>query len=429
MRIGYSLAQFIGCLLILSLLGMVLIIDRIIIFYSQNYAIGNDNMLFLMIFVVLFAIAWKVTSSIKGKKSDNSDNGKRKNRSSWREKIVMLVTSSCSGNWVDICFILAFFLYVAWLPDTCSDFVKDGLPPYRFLLYILGLLLMIYVKPTIMPEKGKVNNEYRTLLVTGISHIRNVGYASIEPLINPLGVYKNIQKMIVLLPKQISLNNEMLLAEREKGKLRIAYRRYKYEMFRLYVQYSEKAVLKEKDIALKKKVDSILSKIENVNYEDECELFGVIEADFKDSLSFDLSTAKEDLVGGIKENMRHLIKDGVEAYCEHMDESKRIGYDFKNLSEIEFTSPVDYNVFQECNDECYDRLSSIMRKGFLDKNVIVNITCGTSLVASALTLNAIKGERTMIYTDQGSKKIVQADPNVWMYLFNDLVAERLKSNE
>jgi hypothetical protein len=69
---------------------------------------------------------------------------------------------------------------------------------------------------------------------------------------------------------------------------------------------------------------------------------------------------------------------------------------------VEFTPPVDYNSFKACNDMCYQTLKDDIK----DCELAVNITPGTSIVASVLTLNAIKGCREMVYINQTTDKLI-----------------------
>lgn len=101
--------------------------------------------------------------------------------------------------------------------------------------------------------------------------------------------------------------------------------------------------------------------------------------------------------------------------------------DLPNL-EIDFTDPADYNDFDDCNEKCYDKLVIMMRKYRLsDENIIVNITSGTAVVTSALTLNAIKGRREMVYVRQGAKGLAKANPNVMMIQFDELFTEKVEN--
>jgi hypothetical protein len=94
--------------------------------------------------------------------------------------------------------------------------------------------------------------------------------------------------------------------------------------------------------------------------------------------------------------------------------------------EIVFSAPVDYNNFDECNDECYYLLKETMRKGkYDDSQVVVNVSPGTAVVTSAMTLNAIKGNRAMIYTTQDSKhEVISANPKATLIQFESLIEER-----
>ena len=62
---------------------------------------------------------------------------------------------------------------------------------------------------------------------------------------------------------------------------------------------------------------------------------------------------------------------------------------------------------------------------YQDYEVVVNTTPGTAIVTSAMTLNAIKGKRAMIYTTQGKNPVVKAaNPNATLIQFDSLIEER-----
>ena len=93
------------------------------------------------------------------------------------------------------------------------------------------------------------------------------------------------------------------------------------------------------------------------------------------------------------------------------------------LPEIELSNPVDYNDFNACNNECFYFLKNDMDHNFNDYQVVVNITPGTKPVGSALTVNAIKGEREMISINQNNNQIEVCEPNVSLIQMNGWIEE------
>lgn len=420
MKIKYSLAQLAGCLQLIFLLAIVLLSDRMLVMdlpFELNARKWHPYMYWIIVlFVFEIALSLIVIPFMKRSKK-NAETGNRPKPPTWKEKIVMLVSSSCSGNGVDILFVLSFIFYMAWLPDACSDFIKDGLSPFRVLIYLMGLFVMIVFKPTIYKEPQEVNAESRTLLMTGFSDIKNKYSATIEPIIWPFADYKNIKKVVVLLTHQVRLNVGELLLE-ETDCLKKAYEDYKYGMIELYCKYYEN----EDALKIKKDLASLKNEAEKENY---------LKAHATITFELSMKTSKDrHLILEIEDKIRNLIKNCIKIYVE----KKGFDYDLNQLEKddaIVFTEPADYNDFDDCNEKCYDKLGSVMRHNFLDENVIVNITSGTAIVTSALTLNAIKGNRGMIYRKQNANKednpkMTLANPNVMMVQFNELVKEKVE---
>jgi hypothetical protein len=88
--------------------------------------------------------------------------------------------------------------------------------------------------------------------------------------------------------------------------------------------------------------------------------------------------------------------------------------------DIEFSNEVDYNSFKDCNDESVRFIKEEMGRRYEDKNIIVNITPGTKTLTGVMTLNAIKGERLMIYIGQKDNNLIKDEtPSVSLIQFTD----------
>lgn len=397
MNIKYSWAQLIGCILIFSLTASILLIDYMWVHhlpFEWNYTRWHPYSIVLVICIIVVVVAKVLLVCRKV-------NGIKKVPLSWKGKLMKLIFNSGSGNWIDICFILSFFLYIAWLPDSCSDFIKEDKSPFRFFLYCGGLALLVFIKPVVYKDDEPVSADERTLLVTGISHIRNKPYISIEPIIHPLQSYKNIKKIVVLLTDDVQIQKGCLLLDLEKDETKKdIYRKYKYGMLSLYCSHYANVE--------GKKVEEIEAKLKMALTESEKE---EVLKDY--SLSFELSVEKDFLLKFQIENLlRNFIQQCAKAYYG------------REIEDVEFTDPVDYNNFNRCNETCYDKLVSLSNKGYKDRNIVVSITSGTASLSAALALNAIKGEREMIFINQKDKTLVKANPNVMMVQFNELWTEK-----
>lgn len=425
----YDVAQFVGSFLILLWTVIVLLLDRLI--FTWNCKEWHPVVYGLVPFLVLEIIFWLI------KKKNNKSNGlyiswgfqRNGDKPSLKQKIMMLISTSCSGNAIDICFVISFFFYIAWIPDSGSDFVKDNYSLWRCLLYIVGLGVLIWIKPTVYRDKKEVNNDKRTLLVTGLSYIRrdllDTKNDTIKTTIMPFGRYKKIEKMMIVLSNHLEMNKNALKLNLDKSndELENAYKRYKYKMAGLYYErHNETYKQQDLDNAGTKEEQKKIRDILNF-----CEEWKAALTDedkeialSKYTLTFDLSLAEEQdraLLYGVEEALRHVIMDHIKMDYQDVN---------FNINNIEFTTPVNYNSFDDCNTVCYDKLFTLIKKGYSDENVIVNITAGTSPITSALTLNAIKGNREMVYVNQNSKLLEKANPNVMMFVFDELWTERVE---
>lgn len=429
MKVKYGVAQFIGCLQIFVLFFIVILWDKMIVLnlpFEPSPSKWNPLMyvicgLVFLFFISLFFINVYVTRTLNKKKRVNHP------RPTIKEKAVILISSSCSGNWVDILFVLSFIFYFAWIPDACMDYSKEDYSIYRILVYFIGFITVILTKPTIYKEPKEINNDSRTLLVSGISLIKNKPFHTIEPLTYPFEDYKNLKTMIILMPNKIELVWNQLKIETTNDSidpiLNRAYADFKIRMLRAYLQYEENSV----NDTINKKLKSLLSKNgliipDCLDADDDTKIGEILSSHKSGKLEFVLDERQKTCLAEIEEVYISLIKDCVKHFLKKKGTT--------NLPDftIEFTDPVDYNDFDDCNEKCYDKLVIMMRRHQLsDENIIVNITSGTAVVTSALTLNAIKGRREMVYIRQGAKGLAKANPNVMMIQFDELFTEKVEN--
>ena len=107
-----------------------------------------------------------------------------------------------------------------------------------------------------------------------------------------------------------------------------------------------------------------------------------------------------------------------------LDEVQLIENDlYEEINEREYSIKIWYGYRA---DECYYLLKETMRKGkYDDSQVVVNVSPGTAVVTSAMTLNAIKGNRAMIYTTQHSKhEVISANPKATLIQLESLIEEK-----
>lgn len=221
----YKKAQLMGVLQLLIFMVFIVTVDRLInnwpseslCFFAQNprvllaIDVVWQKLFFLCIAflsLILFVWLWLGLRTYI-RKTGTCDKEKEK---IWEHKqlksvIMMLVQSSCKGNWVDIVFVLSFLFYIAWIPDACRDFASggDGKELLRLGLYCCGLVIMVFTKPMIYRNPDIEDNDQRRLLITGLSLIRNSPYVSLEPISKYVVYYSRLETILILLSNEFKV--------------------------------------------------------------------------------------------------------------------------------------------------------------------------------------------------------------------------------
>lgn len=376
----YANSQFWGVVAILSIIGIELLIDHanLVLHLSFDF-LGFDNLITYCFYFLGILLAMSILLNRK-----YIFVPKNLPQEPLRKKVILLIKNSCSGSVLDILFLLVFFFYLAWLPDVCLDWARDGLPWWRVAVYLLGFIATIIVKPASIVMKSKVKIEDRTLLVTGMSDVKYSKFGN--------GISANTDPIIELLSKYYNINTVLILLS-----------------------------------------DQMLNNLDNIGKnvpEEECKS---IFMDYKNSLqqwlknSSILQKDKIIIMDKVYEDVNNIIRKLILGLLKEKGQERNL--------EIKFTSPVDYNNFKNCNEKMYNTLASLMENSsFKDDDVIVNITSGNSIVAGVMTMNAIKGNRGLVYTEQsplsnnsGKLNIGEYDPDIFMLeQFKDLFLEKME---
>ena len=99
-----------------------------------------------------------------------------------------------------------------------------------------------------------------------------------------------------------------------------------------------------------------------------------------------------------------------------------------------FTAPVECNEFEQCEKELYLHIYYLQKiEKYEDEHILVNISPGTSIISGVMTLNAIKGNRGLIYTRQDNTDLVEYNPDVmvlqdYIHDFSDELVQRETKN-
>lgn len=381
-------AQFWGVVSLLSILFIALSID---------YAYRNSDFSFMPFGIIIFSISLVISVFLNWK------NILRENKNPHiRDKVILLVANSCSGSFLDILFIFLFIVYCAWIPDSIMDFTNSGDFIWRPVMFIVAFALSILLKPIIPIKNIEVPKSERMVLFTGVS---NINYylrdgkesTNLETVIKPIIDYPHIQLVIILLSDAILFNIEKIASG-----INPQDEEHSYKYYEIFNGYKER--LKEYDGKLKE----LQNKLRTSDADPE-------------QIKKQIRNEAEPIYKTICEELGSLIKEYIiqSTPPQYHDRCKSI--------QFEFTKPVDYNNFEECNDRLMEHISAILGRRekaklvYRDESLLFNISPGTAIVSGVMTLNAIKGKRGLIYIKQESTdkisgkneiEVKEYDPNV-----------------
>ncbi len=167
-----------GSISLLSVLGLELLCDHYLL---KGEAIGKSILFYSLILLLLVSVVLNFERLLFNK-------GKLK------DVLKTLIKNTISGNVLDLLFVLYFLLHVSWISDSIFEWVKDEANFMHPLIFISGLIIVVFTKP----NSEKRQNGHPSVLLTGIS---NLGEANIAPLIKPFEEFGNIEKLIIFIDK------------------------------------------------------------------------------------------------------------------------------------------------------------------------------------------------------------------------------------
>ena len=290
-----------------------------------------------------------------------------------RERLSRLVANTCSGSVVDIALIFVFLIYTAQISAAINDAIVNHSPWWRPLIYAFALGISVLQKPLLTDQRGQ--NTAR-VLITGLSNITysvkgNEESSNIYPAILPIKKFPRSIELVVLIVSKESFNR--------------------------------------------------IKKPENPPANaDERSLYSKLSPYFANSgTTSPPAQSEEDL------NENDLIEI-IRSLCENND------------LEVIISQPVDFDNFEECNRVILSQTKAILadsKRKYNDCDLMFNISPGTKMLTGAMTINAIKGERNIVYISQNRnkkdlEKVIAYDPNVLQLYeqFNELVAELSENN-
>lgn len=296
------------------------------------------------------------------------------NNCNLRERLSRLVANTCSGSVVDIALIFVFLIYTAQISAAINDVIVNHSPWWRPLIYALALGISVLQKPLLTDQRGQ--NTAR-VLITGLSNITysvkgNVESSNIYPAILPIKKFHDSIKLVVLIVSKESFKR-ITPPENPPADAN------KLPLYRILSPYFANS--------------------------DTASPYG---------------QSKEELLTN-----KHL-KEIIRSLCK------------KNDFEVIISEPIDFDNFEECNREILRQTKDILadsKRNYDDKDLMFNISPGTKMLTGAMTINAIKGERNIVYISQNRnkkdlEKVIAYDPNVLQLYeqFNELVTELSENN-
>lgn len=280
----------------------------------------------------------------------------------FRFKIKKLIDNSCSGDVSDVIFLLSFLFYFSWIPDALIDYTQSEPTEtysYRPFIYMLFFIINVCFKPDFPSIKSNILRSDRKLLITGLS---NISYretrediskfsSTLDPIAKIISEYTNLEKVVVV------LSNNFNASASDKGDIYI---------FNIINTYNEE--------------------MRNLTATNTC---------------------------AVQDTIFRMLKAYIEYYCKNEKTLVRTPEEISpNHIMLEFSTPVDYNSFQECYDEI-ERVTLKENAQYKDKNISINITSGTSILAGAMSIHAVVNDRELVCTTQTAvPKIKGYNPDI-----------------
>lgn len=290
-----------------------------------------------------------------------------------RERLSRLVANTCSGSVVDIALIFVFLIYTAQISAAINDAIVNHSPWWRPLIYAFALGISVLQKPLLTDQRRQNTAK---VLITGLSNITysvkgNVESSNIYPAILPIEKFHDSIKLVVLIVSKESF----------------------------------------------KRIKNPENPPADAN---KLSLYSKLSPYFANS-----GTTSPPAQSGEDLNEDDLIKI-IRSLCENND------------LEVIISQPVDFDNFEECNRVILSQTKDILadsKRKYNDCDLMFNISPGTKMLTGAMTINAIKGERNIVYISQNRnkkdlEKVIAYDPNVLQLYeqFNELVAELSENN-
>ncbi len=425
---------------LLSILMIELLLDNILVVNKGAELMCNESLsgpknITLLFFLILLGVSICINGKYIWVKKNNEENQLKKEHKI-KDILKTLIKNTVSGNALDLLFVLFFLLHLTWIPDAIFESVKDDLELNNIWLqilhpaiYIIGLFLVILLKPQIK----KNEQPDPKVIFTGISFI---SFMNITPFLEPIKE-REIDKLIVFVDKRIKvIKLEGLETKKSYVELQALYFISQVETFiarlRKAIPGFDEFKSTSKDLCLTLAV-----------YEEEIIASNNIDSikNIIEKLTQDLKTLYKQLGSENKKKLESLFPDFIMINNDQQDINlicKPLNYLQEKLAEDGYAN-VGLFPYQDslriwiiktfvkelvanCTTEArveikvcdYDDIPStyqtislsvadILQQGYVDNNLLFNITPGTANISVALALNSIKGNRICGYKEQNGR--------------------------
>ena len=442
-----------------------------------DYTIRFWNFGWIIVSLVLFVLGTVLVISIYLNKEYIFNN---KNKIPFKNKLKLLIDNTFTGSLIDLSFIVYFILSCEWIPNSLMNYAQNGEYWQEPLIYITGFIVAIVFKPFYDMNSSVVDNSKRKLLITSVSPITyKPSFTNFTPFIKPFGKYLNIEKILVLLPDEIIKGYDNNILDWENNPLNHYFKNYKKSINEVNEESKEK---------IDQIIETIVNKITTIIQDKLCVVNSNLPANNDEKTEINTNESIKAVKEMIKQNYSFLLRCNFDKmsneliefingkpqnfHLAHFDVFKKelrefILRDYSNVLllinnekritdalkiliqgcikttynndkkrkkgiNIVFTKPVDCNNFYQCEKMLNENIKSTVG-GYSDENIIVNISPGTKIVTSVLTLNAIEGNRGLIYTEQNRSELVEYNPDVivlrnYIEKLSNELAEKVSSN-
>jgi len=292
-----------------------------------------------------------------------------------------LMANAIAPSWLGAFYLLFFIIHLGWLTDGSLNLYKSGIKDtYDVIISLIAGLIGLFVLICFFPEgKSNKDNAKKVVLISGISKLQSTipfDKLNLTPLVSILDLafkrndegktvidFSDISKLLIL-NSNIHENNTFTLPK-------------------VVIDITNNHEYGDKVDLLKG-----LFPTSEINYNDKGEPIMIVQLG---------ESRNKTSINTVEGRLRRSIKDA--ALLIYPEESERI-----ESLKIEFTNYCDYDNFEQCFDTLQD---AIKNEDNNDQRLFFNLTPGTGIVGSLMTLFSIDKDRELFFYAQMTSKLLK----------------------